>query len=455
MNEIMDLASHKGGLALRIATALRDHGHTVFFVGGCVRDHLMGKQPEDIDIATTAKPAEVEAIFPKTIPVGKQFGVVIVMEDDIPFEVATFRAEGGYQDGRHPTRVEFTVPEDDARRRDFTVNGLFYDPFSQKVIDYVAGKGDVDAKLIRAIGDPDERFREDKLRLLRAIRFASTLGFEIERKTWDSIRVLAASIHAVSPERIRDELVKIFTRPGAARGFMLLHESGLMKEILPEVEAMKGVEQPEEFHPEGDVFEHTRILLTHLTPPVSEVLAFSALFHDVGKPRTRAIRKGRLTFYEHSEEGARIAREIMRRLRFSNDTIEGVYQSVLNHMKFMDVKKMRSGKLKMFVARPTFSDEMQLHRADCLASHGMLDNYEFLQEKMKEFEHEELKPKALVSGHDLIALGMKPGPEMKPLLGELYELQLEGAIKGREEALTWAKKKIVSLKSQADGSRAT
>ncbi|HOE69334.1 MAG TPA: CCA tRNA nucleotidyltransferase [Candidatus Omnitrophota bacterium] len=445
----MDLSDRKGRLALRVAAVLRDHGHTALFAGGSVRDHLMGKKPEDIDVATSARPDEVEKLFKKTIPVGKQFGVVLVVEDEVTFEVATFRAEGGYEDGRHPTRIAFTVPEEDARRRDFTVNGLFYDPFKKEILDFVGGQADLSQKVIRAIGDPEERFREDKLRLLRAVRFASTLGFEIETKTWNAVRAHAADIHEVSPERIREELVKIFTRQGAERGFVLLRESGLMKEILPEIEAMKGVEQPAQFHPEGDVFEHTRLLFAHLRPPVSEVLAFSALFHDVGKPGTQAVRKGRLTFYEHSEEGAKLARDIMKRLKFPNATTDAVYECVLNHMKFMNVKKMRSGKLKMFLLRPTFAEEMELHRADCLASHGMLDNYEFLQEKLKEYAHEELKPKPFINGNDLIAMGMPAGPAMKPVLEEAYELQLEKTLTDREASLAWARQKIASMKSQS------
>ncbi len=438
----MDLSEPKGRTACAIAKILKNNGYIAYFAGGCVRDHLRGQKPQDFDIATTATPDQVEKLFRKTIPVGKQFGVMIVVEEETPFEVATFRCEGGYQDGRHPTQVSFTQPEEDAKRRDFTVNGMFYDPFAHKVIDYVGGLEDLPKKIIRAIGDPAARFEEDKLRLLRAVRFASTLGFEIEKKTWDALKKKVAKIHEVSPERIREELVKIFTRPGAARGFVLLSESGLMKEILPEVEAMRGVEQPENFHPEGDVYEHTKLLLEHFRPPVSTILAFSALFHDIGKPKTSAIRKGRLTFYEHSEEGVKIAREIMRRLRFSNDEIEGVSECIANHMKFMDVQKMRSGKLKQFISRPHFEEEMELHRLDCTASHGMLDNLTFLRDKLKEYEHEELKPKPLVNGNDLIALGMKPGPAMKPVLEELYILQLEGTHTTREEALAWLRKKI-------------
>lgn len=438
----MDLSGTKGRLAFGIVQKIKERGFTAYFAGGCVRDYLMARVPQDFDIATTAQPDEIERLFAKTVPVGRQFGVMLVVEDDVPFEVATFRREGGYQDGRHPTQVSFTVPEEDAKRRDFTVNGLFYDPFENKVIDFVDGAADIPRRLIRAIGDPVERFEEDKLRLLRAVRFASTLGFEIDQATWEAVCQRAGAIRQVSPERIRDELIKIFTRSGAARGLTLLQASGLMKEILPEVEAMRGVAQPENFHPEGDVFEHTRLLLENLHPPVSVILAFSALFHDVGKPKTSAIRKGRLTFYEHSEEGAILARDIMKRLRFSNEEIDGVCECIANHMKFMDVKKMRAGKLKQFVSRSHFDEEMELHRVDCVASHGMLDNYQFLQEKLKEFSHEELKPKPLVTGHDLIACGMSPGPAMKPVLDELYELQLEGAHKTREEALAWLRQKL-------------
>ncbi len=438
----MDVSDPKAQLACRIVKTLVERGFTAYFAGGCVRDHLMALQPHDFDIATTATPDQVEKLFRRTVPVGKQFGVMIVVEDDIPFEVATFRCEGGYQDGRHPSSVSFTQPEEDAKRRDFTVNGMFYDPVAAKVIDFVGGLEDLPKKVIRAIGDPRARFEEDKLRLLRAIRFASTLGFEIEPATWKALCSQASAIRQVSPERIREELVKIFTRAGAARGMVLLSESGLMKEILPEVEAMRGVEQPEQFHPEGDVYEHTRLLLEHLRPPVSTVLAFAALFHDIGKPQTAAIRKGRLTFYEHSEAGVKIAQTIMRRLRFSNDEIDGVCECVANHMKFMDVQKMRSGKLKQFISRPNFEEEMELHRVDCTASHGMLDNLTFLREKLKEYEHEELKPKPLVNGEDLIALGMKPGKAMKPILEEAFVMQLEGRFKNREDALEWLRSTV-------------
>jgi poly(A) polymerase len=430
--------------ALSIASRLKEKGFVAYFAGGCVRDFLMSAEPQDFDIATTARPEDVERLFPRTVSVGKQFGVMLVIEGEKPYEVATFRREGGYFDGRHPSQVEFTVPREDAIRRDFTVNGLFYDPFERKVLDYVDGQADLKRRVIRAIGDPQKRFEEDKLRLLRAVRFASSLQFEIEPGTWKAIQAMAPQINQVSPERIRDEIIKILTRPHAADGFRMLSESGLMKEILPEIEQMKGVKQQPDFHPEGDVYVHTLLLLEKLSNP-SPVLALSALFHDVGKPQTYAVRDGKITFYEHAYLGAKMTREIMRRLRFSNDAIEEVSECVANHMKFADVRKMRSGKLKLFVSRPTFETEMELHRIDCQSCHGMLDNYYFLKEKLKEYAAEELKPKPLISGHDLIALGIRPGPEMKPLLEEIYVLQLEGSFKSREEAIDWIQKNRLKL----------
>ena len=428
-------------IAVSIAETLQGRGHTAYFAGGCVRDDLMGKAPHDVDIATTATPDEVEALFPKTIPVGKQFGVMMVVEEKQNFEVATFRKEGGYQDGRHPTQVEFTAPEIDAQRRDFTINGLFYDPFEKKVHDFVGGVEDLKKKVIRAIGNPKERFEEDKLRLLRAVRFASSLDFKIEAKTWKAIQAKASEITQVSPERIRDELVKMMTRPNPHKGFDLLSESGLMKVILPEIEAMKGVQQQPEYHPEGDVFVHTRLLLEKLEEPSVE-LAFGALFHDVGKPVTYEVKDGKIHFYEHAPIGAKMTEKILRRLRFSNSEIEAICSAVNNHMKFGDVQKMRSGKLKQFVSRSEFEVELELHRIDCQSSHGMLDNYHFLKEKLKDYAAEELKPKPFLNGHDLKALGLKPGPEMKPLLEEAYILQLEKKLENREAALKWAEKKV-------------
>ncbi|MDD5672114.1 MAG: CCA tRNA nucleotidyltransferase, partial [Candidatus Omnitrophica bacterium] len=339
----MELGQGKGRIAYGIVKRLAEAGYVAYFAGGCVRDDLMHECPGDYDIATSASPDDVEKLFPKTIAVGKQFGVIIVVEGDAQFEVATFRREGSYRDGRHPSEVSFTDPEEDAKRRDFTVNGLFYDPIQNKVIDYVGGQKDLQAKIIRAIGAPDERFEEDKLRLLRAVRFASVLGFEIEPATWSAVCRRFQEIHDVSPERIRDEIVKMLTRPGADRGLDLLSRSCLLKEILPEIEAMKNIQQPPAFHPEGDVFVHTKLMLAQLKNPSKE-LALAVLFHDVGKPPTLAVRDGHITFYEHAPLGARMTETIMRRLRFSNDEIETVAGCVENHMRFGDVQKMREGK---------------------------------------------------------------------------------------------------------------
>jgi len=435
----MNLNSKAAQAAYRVAEKLKSEQHHVVFAGGCVRDFLMKKTPQDFDLATSATPDEVESIFPKTVAVGKQFGVILVIDHDEQIEVTTFRRDGGYCDGRHPSEISFTDDKEDALRRDFTVNGLFYDPFSRQVLDYVGGEADLQKKVIRAIGDPAKRFEEDKLRLLRAVRFAANLDFSIEANTWREVVRLAPQIHQVSPERIRDELVKIFTRPGAARGFDLLSESGLMREILPEVEAMRGVQQQPDFHPEGDVFVHTRLLMEKLDQP-SVTLAFAALFHDIAKPVTAGKRDdGRITFYEHAPIGAEMTRGIMKRLRFSNQMIDDTAILVANHMKFGDAMKMRSGKLKMFIAHEQFQEGLELHRIDCMSCHGMLENYHFLQEKQKALTAEELKPKPFLSGHDLLALGMAAGPAMKPFLEEVYILQLEGQFKDKAEALDWAR----------------
>ena len=437
----MDLSRGHALSAFEIARTLADKGHTAYLAGGCVRDFLRGETPQDYDIATSAHPDIVEKLFPKTLPVGKQFGVILVVREGKQFEVATFRREGPYRDGRHPSEVSFTSPEEDAKRRDFTVNGLFYDPFTKKVLDYVGGGEDIKRKVIRSIGDPVARFEEDKLRLLRAIRFATNLNYEIESGTWKAIQALAPKIKEVSAERVREELVKTFGRPGAARGLELLSESTLLKEILPEVEAMKGVEQPPEFHPEGDVFNHTKMLMEKLKNP-SAVLAFAALLHDVGKPPTFQFREGRIRFYEHSRVGAEMSRAILKRLRFSNDEIEAIAICVDNHMKFADVQKMREGKLKRFMGAPTFPTELELHRIDCASSHGLLDNYEFLKQKSEEYRKEELKPKPLLTGNDLLEFGMKPGPGMKPILEEAYDLQLEHRFRTKEEARSWGRERM-------------
>lgn len=427
----------KKTLATEIVKRFRSQGFEAYFAGGSVRDMLLGEAPKDYDIATNATPEEVKKIFPKTIPVGEKFGVVIVVLEDENFEIATFRAEGVYSDGRRPDTVTFTSPKEDALRRDFTINGLLYDPLSEKVLDYVGGQKDIQARRIQTIGDPEKRFKEDKLRLLRAIRFASTLSFELERETFEAVKRLASEIQGVSPERIRDELVKIFTRKGAGRGLELLSESGLLKEILPEVEVMKGVNQPPEFHPEGDVFVHTKLMLEKLDHP-STVLAFACLLHDVGKPLTYEVRD-RIRFNEHAEVGAEVSEKILERLRFSNREKEEIVICIKNHMRFKEVQRMRPGKLKRLLQQGTFPEELELHRIDCASSHGNLGNWEFLKKKLGEYSQEEIAPQPFVTGDDLLHLGFAEGPLVGKILEELKELQLEGELSSREEALSWIK----------------
>ncbi|HEY5704644.1 MAG TPA: CCA tRNA nucleotidyltransferase [Terrimicrobiaceae bacterium] len=429
--------------ARNIVRRLREAGHQALFAGGCVRDALMGKVPHDFDIATSARPEQVQALFPRTVPVGVQFGVVLVVENGREYQVATFRSDGEYLDGRHPRSVTFTSPEGDASRRDFTINGLFYDPMEGKVLDFVGGRADLETHTLRAIGDPAKRFAEDKLRLLRGVRFATVLDFKIETGTWNAIRAGAQTIRDVSAERIRDELVKIFTCPQRVRGLDLLDASGLMAGTLPEILPLKGCEQPPDFHPEGDVFVHTRLMLSLLPGSVPVPLAFAALFHDLGKPPTmQRDETGRIRFNGHESVSARMTENIMRRLRFSNGEIEATVEMVQNHMVFKDVQNMRVARLKRFMARPTFDDELELHRVDCLASHGMLDNYEFLKRRREEFANEPLIPPPLVTGHDLIAMGWKPGPKFKAALDAVQVRQLEGTLRTREDAISWVKKEF-------------
>ena len=428
--------------ATDIARRLQQDGHTAYFAGGCVRDELLGLDPHDYDIATSAKPAEVQKLFPHTQAVGAHFGVILVMEHGRAFEVATFRSDHEYIDGRRPEMVTFSTPEEDAARRDFTINGMFHDPVAQKFIDHVGGQDDLKSKTLRAIGDPVARFREDKLRLLRAVRFAARFGYEIDPATWDAIKAHAADIHAVSAERIREELVKILAHPNRVRGFDLLDESRLLKEILPEIEALKGCEQPAQFHPEGDVFVHTRAMLELLPPDAPATLALAVLFHDIGKPPTFRYHadEDRIRFSGHDRVGASMTEKLMARLRFSRDDIERVAEAVRQHMVFKDVQNMRTAKLKRFMAREGFDEELELHRVDCLSSHGALDNYDFLKTKAEEFANEPLIPPPLVTGHDLMALGWKPGPHFGPVLEAVQTAQLEGTLSTTEEAIEWVKK---------------
>ena len=426
--------------ARKIAERLRDRGHIAYFAGGCVRDMVRGLTPKDYDIATDARPENVQALFPRTYAVGAHFGVIIVLEDGFQFEVATFRSDEAYIDGRHPSAVHFSSPDEDARRRDFTINGMFLDPASDKVIDLVGGQADIGAKLVRAIGEPGQRLAEDRLRMLRAVRFATALDYQIDERTWDALVASASSINQISGERIRDEVVRIFLSSNRVRGWDLLDASGLMSAILPELQAMKGVLQPEQFHPEGDVFVHTRLMLSLLPETVSIPLVFAVLFHDVAKPVTaRVDETGRIRFNEHDRIGAEMTEAIMRRLRFSGAEIQATVEMVRHHMVFKDAPKMRIAKLKRFMARPTFDEELELHRVDCQSSHRMLDNYEFLLRKRDEFANEPIIPPPLVRGDDLIAFGLKPGPKFGEILEAIETRQLEGKLRTRDEALNWVK----------------
>lgn len=427
--------------AIDIIGKLQEKGHIAYLAGGCVRDMLRGETPKDYDIATSALPEEITSIFTKTREVGVHFGVVIVIVNNQAFDVATFRNDGSYKDGRHPEEVTFSTPQDDTARRDFTVNGIFFDPISEKYIDFVEGKSDIDKKVIRAIGEPNLRFQEDHLRLLRAIRFAARFDYEIEAETWNSIKSNASGITKISKERIRDELTKILLNENRVLGFDLLVESGLMEHIIPQILQLKGCEQPPQFHPEGDVFVHTRLMLSLLKDAPSIELVLSVLLHDIGKPATYSFDEeaDRIRFNGHDKLGAEMSEQILRDLKFSNSIIEDVVQMVANHMTFKDVQKMRQSKLKRFMSRSTFNDEIELHRVDCLGSWGGLDNYDFLNKKMVEFANEPIIPQPLLTGKDLIELGWSPGPDLGQTLNSVQDMQLEGKLNSKDEALDWVK----------------
>ncbi len=431
-------------IACRLATALREAGFLAYFAGGCVRDPLLGRVPKDFDIATDARPDQVATLFPKARPVGAHFGVLLVHAGGHDFEIVTFRTDGVYRDGRHPEGVEFAGPEEDARRRDFTVNGLFEDPATGDILDFVGGRADLDHRILRAIGDPQLRFAEDHLRLLRAVRFATVLdGFALDPATWRAVRACAPSIARIAPERIRVELDLCWRHRARLRAFDLLEESGLMQEILPEVVALRGCEQPPQWHPEGDVFVHTRLMLGLLDADAPLALVWAVLLHDIGKPATFARDEdGRIRFSGHDRVGAAMAEGVLRRLRYANEMIEQVVAMVARHMQFMNVREMRVAKLRRFMAAPTFAMELELHRLDCAASNGFTDNYEFLLAKRDEFAREPLIPPPLLNGHDLIALGAAPGPALGGMLRRLQTLQLEGGLVSRDEALAWARNEL-------------
>ncbi len=419
--------------AKQVVRRLVAAGHQAYWAGGCVRDRLLEREPADYDVATSATPEQVLELFPKAVTVGMQFGVVRVLLDGDGIEVATFRSDIGSADGRHPEQVRYTSsPEEDVGRRDFTLNGLLYDPLKEQVLDFVGGQEDLKAGIIRTIGEAAERFAEDKLRLLRAIRFAARFGYRIEEKTWAALRAAAPQIQQVSRERIRDELVKMLTEGAARRAFELLDESRLLEILLPEVARMKGVEQPPEFHPEGDVWVHTRLLLEKMEQPTA-TLALGVLLHDVGKPPTFAVRD-RIRFNQHAEVGAVMAEEICRRLRLSNAEIERVAALVKNHLKFKDVPKMRASTFKRFISMEGFEEHLELHRLDCLASHGDLANWRFVKEQSEKLPPEEVRPPRLLTGHDLKKMGYQPGPRMGEILAAVEEAQLEGELRTPEEA---------------------
>ena len=440
--------------AISIIKTLRQHGFQSYLAGGCVRDLLLGREPADFDVATSATPTQVMEILPDTYAVGAQFGVVLVpvpegkpenpdetaMPQVRPVEVATFRSDLAYSDGRHPDEVRFTQdPREDVARRDFTINGMMLDPMTGEVLDFVGGRKDLDAKLIRAIGDPIRRFGEDKLRMLRAVRFAARFEYEIETETLVAIQSLAQEIKMVSRERVRDELTKMLTEGQARRAFLLLDQTGLLREVLPEISAMKGVQQPPEFHPEGDVFVHTLLLLENLPQPCTVTLAWGALLHDVGKPATFRVAPDRIRFDNHVDVGVKIAADICERLRFSNHDAAQVLALVENHMRFGHVSRMKESTLKKFLRLPGFEEHLALHRADSLASHRNLSTYDFLRNKLTEIPPEKIRPVAFITGDDLIAAGYAPGPLFREILETVEEAQLEGRLLSREAALDFVK----------------
>ena len=438
--------------AVSVIRTLRDRGHQAYLCGGCVRDLLLHRQPADYDVTTDATPDQVMRIFPETYAVGAQFGVVLVPlpktdepAPDAPassksnaIEVATFRSDVSYSDGRHPDAVRFSRdPREDVERRDFTINGLLMDPISGEVLDFVGGRADLDARLIRTIGEPRQRFTEDKLRMLRAVRFAARFDYQIDPATFTAIQHMARLIHQVSCERVRDELTKMLTEGHARRAFLLLDASNLLHEVLPEISGMKAVEQPPQFHPEGDVFVHTLLLLQNLPHPCPATLAWGALLHDVGKPPTFRVAPDRIRFDGHVEVGMKMAEEICRRLRFSNDDTEQILALVQHHMRFGQITLMKESTLKKFLRMPKFEEHLDLHRMDCQSSHGDLSSYRFAQETLAAIPPENMRPAPLVTGDDLIAAGYIPGPRFKEILSAVEDAQLEGRLHSTHDALKW------------------
>ena len=437
--------------ALEIVKALRATGHQAYLAGGCVRDLLLGHSPSDYDVATSATPDLVLDMFPRTFAVGAHFGVVLVAAEGagLVTEVATFRSDDAYSDGRHPDAVRYTTSaKEDVQRRDFTINGILLDPLHDKddlraaVLDYCGGVADLDAGILRAIGRAEQRFAEDHLRMLRAVRFAARFGFEIEGGTKRAIRALAAQIHSVSRERIREELTKMLTEGRARRAFELLDETALLHEVLPEIERMKGVEQPPQFHPEGDVWIHTLMLLEQLEPDCSMTLAWSALLHDVGKPPTFRVAPDRIRFDGHVEVGIAMAAEICRRFRFSNDETSQILALVQNHMRFGEVEHMRTSTLKRFFRLHGFAEHLALHRMDVMASNRNLHYWQFARDRWQSMPEETVRPQPLITGRELIAAGYRPGAQFREMLSAVEDAQLEGSITTAEEAMRFVLEKF-------------
>ena len=416
-----------------------------------MRDTVLGLTPSDYDVTTDATPDQVMRIFPKTYAVGAQFGVVLVpIPEEIRYEtlppehphaveVATFRSDGVYSDGRHPDHVEYSKsPQEDVQRRDFTINGLLMDPLDgDRVLDFVGGRDDLAQGVVRAIGEPERRLHEDKLRMLRAVRFAARFRYVIEPRTIEAIKKLAPQINQVSRERVRDELTKMLTEGHARAAFDLLDQTGLLVRVLPEIDRMHGVEQPPQFHPEGDVFVHTMLLLEKLWPKCPRTLAWGALLHDVGKPATFRIAPDRIRFDGHVEIGVRITEGICRRLHFSGEDTEQIVALVANHMRFADAARMKEATLKRFMRLPRFEEHLDLHRLDCLSSHGDLTLYHFVRDRRLQVTEEEMRPQLLLSGDDLIAMGYAPGPRFREILSSVEDAQLEGSLHTRDEALSF------------------
>ena len=419
-----------------IVQRLRQEGYEAFFAGGCVRDMLLNKSPQDYDIATSARPEDLQRLFPQTIPVGAQFGVILVLIDGQPFEVASFRHDGPYLDGRRPSQVRYGSLEEDILRRDFTINGMVYDPIEDRVIDLVEGRRDLERRLVRAIGNAEERFAEDRLRMIRAVRFAASLDFEIDAATFAAIQKFAGTITQIAWERIGDEVTRILTERGARRGFELLDGSGLLQILLPEVVSLKGTPQSPDYHPEGDVFAHTMLLLSHLEAP-SETLAYGGLLHDIAKPVCFRQDAERVTFYGHTETGAAMAEEILRRLKRSRAVGERVAYLVRNHLRHVQAPQMRLSTLKRFLREDGIEELLELTRLDALASNGDLQYYQFCKTRLAELDEKQIRPAPLVRGDDLIALGFTPGPIFAEILRQIEDRQLGGELQNRDEAIEW------------------